>query len=326
MSASNFDQFLHFELTIPMRAQRDDERFLRVLSDVRDSFDGTLSQETIDALETRFLPDSDTWFSQVRDFLDFDNGLSMCVSFRNDRCHDFNGRMLAALSRTSRAFQCKGRFYVRTARAFISDPSRSLDEENARQRDTVTQRPARQKEINYFRHVVSSGRSSCLIPFDLYIAVGARVMLLKNISPDEGLINGAMGIIDRIDWDESHEVMTISVHFFHLRRSVPISRCICHAVLFPESGDKIQLFQFPLMLAWATTAHKSQGQTLDRVAINIADSAFAHGSFYVALSRVRRLDDILLFGLPQWPPGGPDFHVNAFIRDEMTRMAENQPF
>ena len=151
-------------------------------------------------------------------------------------------------------------------------------------------------------------------------------MLLKNISPEEGLINGAMGTVDRIDWDEAQEIMTISVHFFHLHRSVPISRCICHTVLFPGSGDKIQLFQFPLMLAWATTAHKSQGQTLDRVAINIADSAFAHGSFYVALSRVRRLDDILLFGLPQWPPGGPDFHVNTFIRDEMTRMADNQPF
>ena len=205
MSASNFDQFLHFELTIPMRAQRDDERFLRVLSDLRDSFDGTLSQETIEALETRFLQDSETWFSQVRDFLDFDNGLLMCISFRNDRCHNFNGRMLAALSRTSRAFQCKGRYYVRTARAFISDPSCSLDEENARQRDTVTQRPAGQTEIQYFRHVVSSGRSSCLIPIDLYIAVGARIMLLKNISPDEGLIKGAMGIIDRIDWDESHD-------------------------------------------------------------------------------------------------------------------------
>ena len=44
------------------------------------------------------------------------------------------------------------------------------------------------------------------------------------------------------------------------------------------------------------TAHKSQGQTLNKVSIDIGCSAIAHGAFYVALSRVRRFEDVLFFG------------------------------
>ena len=74
------------------------------------------------------------------------------------------------------------------------------------------------------------------------------------------------------------------------------------------------------MLSWSATAHKSQGQTLDRVAINIGEFSFAHGAFYVALSRVRNISDVLLFGLNKWPESGPNFHVNEFIRQEMMQV------
>jgi hypothetical protein len=60
--------------------------------------------------------------------------------------------------------------------------------------------------------------------------------------------------------------------------------------------------------------HKTQGQTLDRVAINIRYDAFAHGAFYAALSRVRKLIDIMLFGFAVWLQNGIHFHVNEFIR------------
>ena len=63
----------------------------------------------------------------------------------------------------------------------------------------------------------------------------------------------------------------------------------------------------------AATAHKSQGQTLERIAIDIGENAFAHGAFYVALSRVRRVDDLRLFGLPNWPEQGPQYHINQCI-------------
>ena len=52
--------------------------------------------------------------------------------------------------------------------------------------------------------------------------------------------------------------------------------------------------QFPLMLAWAVTIHKSQGQNFEDVIIDMGNGAFAHGQTYVALSRCTKLEGIKL--------------------------------
>jgi hypothetical protein len=45
------------------------------------------------------------------------------------------------------------------------------------------------------------------------------------------------------------------------------------------------------------------------------DPAFAHGAFHVALSRVRGISDLMLFGADEFRQHGPDFHLNRFIQD-----------
>lgn len=140
-------------------------------------------------------------------------------------------------------------------------------------------------------------------------------MLLKNIDTENGLINGARGVVIDIDIIESN-IEAVKIQFNHIINPVTIVRQICHSYCL-DNGRKIELYQFPINLCWATKAHKSQGQTLERVAINIGEEAFAHGALYVALSRVRSIDDMILFGQNEWPKDGLSFHVNSYIRGEM---------
>lgn len=60
------------------------------------------------------------------------------------------------------------------------------------------------------------------------------------------------------------------------------------------STDMGSFTQYPLMLAWAVTIHKSQGKTFDNVIIDVGDGTFAHGQLYVALSRCTALEGIVL--------------------------------
>jgi hypothetical protein len=77
----------------------------------------------------------------------------------------------------------------------------------------------------------------------------------------------------------------------------------------------MDFYQIPLRLCHAVTTHKAQDQALSRVAVSIMDPAFAHGAFYVALSHVRRLSDLMIFGTNEFPEHGADFHLNRFIQE-----------
>ena len=68
-------------------------------------------------------------------------------------------------------------------------------------------------------------------------------------------------------------------------------------------GILIQRQQFPLDLAWALTIHKVQALSLDRAVLNLGRDLFAAGHAYVACSRVRTLEGVLVTHLS-------DAHVN----------------
>lgn len=73
--------------------------------------------------------------------------------------------------------------------------------------------------------------------------------------------------------------------------------------------------QFPLRLAWAVTIHKSQGKTFDRAIVDLGQgNLFAHGQLYVALSRCRTLDGLVLRRAVRPADIHTDRRVTTFLR------------
>ena len=131
---------------------------------------------------------------------------------------------------------------------------------------------------------------------ELMVKVGAQVMFIKNDpTPEKLYYNGKIGTVSRIenntiwvkDHDSDKELECARLEWENKRYSINEKNA-------EIKEDVIGTFrQYPLRLAWAITIHKSQGLTFDKVIID-AEAAFAHGQTYVALSRCRTLEGIVL--------------------------------
>jgi ATP-dependent DNA helicase PIF1 len=121
---------------------------------------------------------------------------------------------------------------------------------------------------------------------NLQLKIGSNVMLIQNLSIETGLVNGSIGRITHINNTPLMEYVTVQ---FKNGISQKITR---HT--WWNSKETFGISQIPLIPAYAITIHKIQGQTLDCVYANIGSGIFESGQSYVALSRVRSMNDLYL--------------------------------
>lgn len=133
----------------------------------------------------------------------------------------------------------------------------------------------------------------------LKLKEGAQVMFIKN-DPQRRFVNGSIGKVYQLRDDQ----IVVQVEDREGKsKLIEVEKMEWEIERYQNSEEeeneiKVETVgsfkQYPLRLAWAITIHKSQGKTFDKVIIQMGKGAFEHGQTYVALSRCRTLDGIVL--------------------------------
>ena len=159
---------------------------------------------------------------------------------------------------------------------------------------------------------VENLQRSVLAPENLVIKLGALVMAVKN-SPQKLYANGSIGTV--VDFEPLTEYPVVEFRDGHQVTMVP-------DIWELRDGERkrASISQVPLRLAWAITVHKSQGMTLDAAKIDLR-KAFVEGMGYVALSRVRDLDNLYLYGINR---RALEVSPDVLAIDEVLRQASRE--
>jgi energy-coupling factor transporter ATP-binding protein EcfA2 len=177
------------------------------------------------------------------------------------------------------------------------------------------------KEFKYKAHVVDDFPDKIFpVEEELTLKVGAQIMFIKNdLSPDKNYFNGKMGFIKSLSKNE------IIVNFPDENLSIEVEQYEWQNIRYTVNSTTKEIEEevlgtfshYPIKLAWAITVHKSQGLTFDKAALDVSQ-VFQPGQAYVALSRLRSLNGLVLLSPLKMNGLSNDFDVMLYAEQKAT--------
>lgn len=181
------------------------------------------------------------------------------------------------------------------------------------------------QKSHYFNATIKDDFPSYMLPTEekLELKVGAQVMFIKNdLNPEKQYFNGKIGQISDINSEniyvqcpgENSKILVQKTEWNNVKYELDeLSKQIKEVVVGTFT-------QYPLKLAWAITIHKSQGLTFERAIVD-ANLSFAHGQVYVALSRCKTFEGLVL----STPIGNYSVKTDGTISDFTENISKNIP-
>ena len=140
------------------------------------------------------------------------------------------------------------------------------------------------------------------LPQDMLLAVGCRIVLTRNLWPEAGLTNGAIGEVKYIIYRKNDAPPNLPAYVIckfdqyigpsYLEGEEKLVPIVPEEHVFHVLKKECKRKMLPLKAGYAISIHCSQGHTLEKVIVDLGPKEFATGLAYVACSRVRRLEDL----------------------------------
>ena len=155
--------------------------------------------------------------------------------------------------------------------------------------------------------------AGCLPPSVMHLAVGQPVSFIRNAETSTGICNGAVGVV--VSVSKTHQCVRVA--FPHRGPGTGYDIVTVHRFQFHVSGPRgrdIVRRQLPLRPVFASSYHKTQGDTLERIVLDIRTFPFCYHDVAMGLSRVSSASCILFLISPAQleSPEAPTFKDQAF--------------